>query len=110
SWLAESWEISDDQMTITLNLRPGLTFSDGSPLTAQDVKATFDRGVSETSVYSNLVFTLMTLTSPDQIEAPDDSTVILRLEQPTSFALKMLATNVCNIMSAAAIEEHATEA
>jgi peptide/nickel transport system substrate-binding protein len=109
-WLADSWEVSDDQMTLTFRLRDGLTFSDGSPLTAADVKATFDRGVSETSVYSKLVFNLMTVMTPDQIEAPDDSTIVITLEQPTVFALKMLATNVCNIMSADAIEANATEA
>ncbi len=107
-WLAEAWEVSEDQMTVTLTIRSGLTFSDGTPLTAQDVKATFDRGVSDTSVYSNLVFGLMTVMSPDQIAAPDDSTVVITLEQPTVFALKMLATNVCNIMSGAAIEANAT--
>ena len=107
-WLLESWDVSDDNMTLTFTLKEGLTFQDGSPLTAKDVKATWDRGVSPTSVYSNLVFNLMTLSSPDQITTPDERTVVLSLEQPTMFALKMLATNVLNIMSAAAIEEHST--
>jgi peptide/nickel transport system substrate-binding protein len=109
-WLLESWEVSDDQKTLTFKVKDGLTFQDGSPLTAKDLKATWDRGVSPTSVYSNLVFNLMTLSSPDQITTPDDSTVVLSLEQPTAFALKMLATNVLNIMSAASIEEHSTDA
>lgn len=109
-WLLESWEVSEDQTVITFTLREGLTFQDGSPLTSADVKATWDRGVSPTSVYSNLVFNLMTVSSPDQIATPDERTVVLTLEQPTVFALKMLATNVLNIMSKAAIDEHATEA
>jgi peptide/nickel transport system substrate-binding protein len=108
-WLADSWEVSEDQMTLTFTLKPGLTFSDGAPLTAADVKATFDRGVSDTSVYSKLVFNLMTVMTPDQIAAPDESTVVITLEQPTVFALKMLATNVLNIMSGKAIEANATE-
>ena len=40
--LARSWKISDDQLTIDFELRRGLTFSDGSPLTAEDVVYTFD--------------------------------------------------------------------
>ena len=108
SWLAETWEVSDDSMTITLHLRPGLTFQDGTPLTAKDVKATWDRGVSDTSVYSKLVFNLMTVMTPEQITTPDDSTVVVQLEKPTVFALKMMGTNVLNIMSAAAIEENAS--
>lgn len=39
---AESWEVSKDGMTFTFKLRQGLTFSDGSPLTAEDVKCSFD--------------------------------------------------------------------
>ena len=35
--LAESWEISEDEKTITLTLRSGLTWSDGDPITADEV-------------------------------------------------------------------------
>ncbi|KXZ23919.1 ABC transporter substrate-binding protein [Bacillus nakamurai] len=38
--LAESWDISKDQLTYTFHLRKGLVFSDGSPLTAKDVAFT----------------------------------------------------------------------
>ena len=40
--LAQSWKISDDQLTIDFVLRRGVTFSDGTPLTADDVVFTFD--------------------------------------------------------------------
>jgi peptide/nickel transport system substrate-binding protein len=107
-WLLESWEVSEDKKTLTFGLRTDLVFSDGSPLTAKDVKATWDRGLSDASVYSKLVFGLMTLTKPEQITTPDDHTVVVRLEQPTVFALKMIATNVGSIMSAASVEAHKT--
>jgi peptide/nickel transport system substrate-binding protein len=35
--LAESWSVSDDSLTWTFNLRPGVTWHDGSPFTAEDV-------------------------------------------------------------------------
>jgi peptide/nickel transport system substrate-binding protein len=41
-WLADSWEVSDDATTFTFHLHEGVTFSDGSPLTAQVVKDNFD--------------------------------------------------------------------
>lgn len=40
--LAESWEISDDGLTITYTLRDGLQWSDGEPLTADDVVFTYN--------------------------------------------------------------------
>jgi peptide/nickel transport system substrate-binding protein len=40
--LAESWEISDDGLTITYTLREGLQWSDGEPLTADDVVFTYN--------------------------------------------------------------------
>ena len=41
--LATSWEISTDGLTYTFHLRDGVEFHDGTPLTAADVKATYDR-------------------------------------------------------------------
>ena len=40
--LAESWEISADQLTWTFHLRSGVTWHDGEPFTANDVKFTFE--------------------------------------------------------------------
>lgn len=58
--LAESWEISDDGLEYTFNLREGVLFHDGTELTAEDVKYTFDRikeigiGVADTlSLYES---------------------------------------------------------
>ena len=45
--LAESWEIANDSKTITFTLRPGLRWSDGQPLTADDVVFTYN------SIYLN---------------------------------------------------------
>ncbi|MGW0807732.1 ABC transporter substrate-binding protein [Nonomuraea sp. NPDC002799] len=41
-WLAESWQVSADATRFTFNLRDGVTFSDGTPLTAEVVKANVD--------------------------------------------------------------------
>lgn len=40
--LAESWEVSDDQLTWTFHLRQGVKWHDGEPFTAADVKFTFE--------------------------------------------------------------------
>ena len=44
-WLAERWTRSDDGRVYTLTLRAGLRFSDGQPLTADDVIFSFASGV-----------------------------------------------------------------
>jgi len=41
-WLAESWTRSPDGRQYTMKLRPGVTFSDGHPMTAEDVVFSFD--------------------------------------------------------------------
>lgn len=107
-WLLESSSVSDDKKTLTFKLRKDVVFSDGTPMSAADVKATWDRGLSDTSGYSKTVFNLMSLMTPDQIAQPDDYTIVVTLQQPTVFALKMIAVNVLSIMSAKALEAHKT--
>lgn len=41
-WIAKSWDVSDDGLTYTFVLRDGVTYSDGSPLDAENVKKNFD--------------------------------------------------------------------
>jgi peptide/nickel transport system substrate-binding protein len=41
--LAESWSVSPDKQTYSFKLRPGVLFHDGSPLTAEDVRASYQR-------------------------------------------------------------------
>ena len=42
-WLAESYKVSDDFMTIDVALRSGVTWNDGTPFTADDVKFTLEK-------------------------------------------------------------------
>ena len=53
--LATSWDTSPDGLTWTFHLRPGVKFSDGTPLTANDVKVSLDlaRGGNRTTWKDN---------------------------------------------------------
>ncbi len=59
--MAEKWDISDDGMTWTFHLRDGLKWSDGKPLTAEDVRYGFLRVVDPevASPYAYLAFSIL---------------------------------------------------
>ncbi|UED87327.1 ABC transporter substrate-binding protein [Streptomyces profundus] len=46
-WLADAWEVSDDQLTWTFTLREGVRFSDGTPLDARAVSRNFEFWLDE---------------------------------------------------------------
>src|ERR1700716_2096950 len=72
--LAHSWEIAKDGKTYTFFLRKGVEFHDGAELTAEDVKATFDRIAKPPSGVSIPRSTLFATVS--QINARDKYTVV----------------------------------
>lgn len=82
---AESWNYADGGRTLTLKLRAGMTFSSGAPVNAAAVKATLDRTKATPASPSSR------LTALDSVEAPDDRTVVLRLNRPDGGLLELLA-------------------
>lgn len=84
--LASSWESSDDGLTWTYHVRPGLKWSDGQPLTARDVAYTFNRirnGKYEQTNFGNYVAAITS------VEAPDDQTVVMKVKEPTPIMLHL---------------------
>lgn len=51
--LATDWDVAEDNSSVTLTLRSGLTFSDGTPFDAEAVKFSLERNASETSSLRN---------------------------------------------------------
>ncbi|MGE4324716.1 MAG: ABC transporter substrate-binding protein, partial [Pseudodonghicola sp.] len=104
--LAESYEIADDQKSITFKLRKDATFHDGSPVTAEDVKWSLDRVVASTIGVSQ--FRTGSMTSPDQFVIVDDLTLRIDLPQPDRFALPNLALTYPIIVNSKLAKQHAT--
>lgn len=97
--LAESYEISEDNLTYTFKLKDGLKWSDGEPLTAKDIEYTYmilsDKtytGESDTVTGATVVAGVKayhdgTAKTISGIEVVDDQTIKFTLETPNSGAL-----------------------
>ena len=81
--LAESWDVTPDQLTWTFHLRRGVTFHDGSPFTADDVVFTW-QFVTNKETAATTVGSYLDL---DKVEAVDPLTVKLTFKAPTSACL-----------------------
>ena len=88
--LAESWTVSRDGLTYTFRLRDGIRFHDGSPLTARDVKATYDRILAPPAGVVSLRQAQYTMV--DRVDAPDPRTVVFRLKWVSASMLANLAS------------------
>ena len=87
--LAHSWEIAEDGKTYTFFLRKDVQFHDGAELTAEDVKATFDRIAkppSGISIPRSILFK-----SVSEISARDKYTVEFKLSEPRPINFMMSA-------------------
>ena len=101
--LAESWEVSPDKLTYTFKIRPNVKFHDGSALTSEDVKASYDRIVNppagvvslRKAAYSDIA----------SIEAPDPQTVVVKLKSINASMLANFASPWDCIYSAAKLKQ-----
>ncbi len=101
--LAEGWTLSEDGLTYEFRLRAGLRFSDGRPLTAEDVRRSWlrllDPATGATApdvlnVVDGAAARLAGEIAPDEvgIEAPDPRTLVVRLRHPASYFPAITAT------------------
>lgn len=98
--IATTMEVSDDRLTATFNLDPNAKFEDGSPITADDVKYTFTRGIKGTQ-YTSILMGMLTLSKPENILTPDEKTVVFKLDKPNPMLERLLSLQVLSIQSKA---------
>jgi peptide/nickel transport system substrate-binding protein len=79
--LATKWTTSSDGKTWTFTVRSGVKFSDGVPLTAADVAYTFNRVLHGTVEQASWISYLQGV---KRVTAPDDTTVVMKLKQPSA--------------------------
>jgi len=104
--LAHSWEIAKDGKTYTFHLRQGVQFHDGAELTAEDVKATFDRIAKPPqgiSIPRSVLFKAVS-----EITAPDKYTVQFKLAEPrpVNFIMSAIASGWNVILRKKTLEDN----
>jgi oligopeptide transport system substrate-binding protein len=99
--MAESWDQTPDGLTYTFHLRPGIKWSNGDPVTAQDFVQSFERTLNPatTSEYSYQLYYLVNgeaygsgkLKDFSQVgvKAPDDHTLVLTLAHPCAYFIEL---------------------
>jgi peptide/nickel transport system substrate-binding protein len=99
-WLAESLDISEDGLTVTVKLRSGITFSDGAVFDSAAALANFDKVRSQgylTSIPGGLKFL-------KEVTAPDASTLVFELEKSDALFFQYLAAVGSAPLSPASLE------
>lgn len=96
--LAEKWEWSADRRALTLTLRAGATFHDGTPVDAEAVRFSLNRAATLPSSRRR-----SEIAEIAAIEVVDARTVVLRLSAPSAPLLAQLADRAGMIMSPTAV-------
>src|SRR5215211_3986561 len=89
--LAQSWEASADNSTFTFALHPNVTFHDGDPCTAQNVKSAFERFLLMGRGPVNVIARFAP--DPAMVEVVDDLTVRFNLGTPQPLFLAAMASS-----------------
>lgn len=104
--LAESWEASDDGLTWTFTLREGVTFHNGEPLTADDVRASIERALAP-ETQSPIAASLFEAVT--EIDVTGEYTLSLTLDEPFAPFLSNLTDSRGSIVDVDAAEEMGDE-
>jgi peptide/nickel transport system substrate-binding protein len=102
--LAERWEVSSDGKAYTFFLRNGVKWHDGSPFTADDVMATFERFITPPSGTTITVRSQVDMLQ--KVEKVDAMTVRMLMSRPASYFLEVLTTTAMIVYPKKALDEN----
>lgn len=100
-WLARRWEVSEDGRRYTFHLREDVRFSDGTPFTAEAVKANLDHMADPRTQSSTAGGYIRQY---QRTEVVDEHTAIVQLDSPYAAFLEVLAQGFLGIQSPAALK------
>jgi oligopeptide transport system substrate-binding protein len=121
--MASSWNVSSDGLTYTFHLRPNLKFSDGTPITSQDVIYSINRAIDPATkstvgpYYLALIKdagsfgsgkgNIKTLIG-DSLLAPDPNTVVIKITKPAAYFLDALTYPTSYVVEKSLIDKYGT--
>ncbi|MBB3661044.1 peptide/nickel transport system substrate-binding protein [Rhizobium sp. BK650] len=108
--LADSWTVSDDGLTYTFKLKPGLKFASGNPITAEDVAWSFERAVKldKSPAFILTQFGLTGGNVTEKAKAVDPTTFTFTVDKPyaPSFVLNCLTATVASVVDKKLVMDH----
>ncbi|AJD43270.1 ABC transporter substrate-binding protein [Rhizobium sp. SEMIA 4085] len=108
--LAESWSVSDDGLTYTFKLKPGLKFASGNPVTAEDVAWSFERAVKldKSPAFILTQFGLTGDNVTEKAKAADQNTFVFTVDKAyaPSFVLNCLTATVASVVDKKLVMDH----
>ncbi|MFT4050759.1 MAG: ABC transporter substrate-binding protein [Microbacterium sp.] len=102
-WLATDWEVSDDGLTYTFNLRDDVTFSDGTAFTADSVVRTFESALETIEAVPG-AYGGVYVAGLESANAVDDDTVEVHFSTPNSSFLQGTSTTNLAILAASSYD------
>lgn len=106
--LAERWKMDADGMGVTFYLRKGAKFHDGTPVTAHDVKWSYDRALAMGG-FPTFQMKAGSLEDPAQFKAIDDGTFYVKFIRKDKLSMPDMAVPVASIYNATLAKKYATE-
>lgn len=118
--VAESWEESDDGLTYTFTLREDASWSNGDPVTAEDFVYSLRRIMNPATgaKYANILYPIKNAEAVNKgemepaemgVEAVDERTLQITLENPTPFFLELLTHQTGLPVHPPSVEEHGAD-
>lgn len=106
--LADRWKMDPDGMGVTFHLRKDATFHDGTPVTARDVKWSFDRALAMGG-FPTFQMKAGSLEDPAQFKVVDDHSFHVKFIRKDKLSMPDMGVPVASIYNSTLAKKHATE-